>query len=402
MRKQPLGIYVHIPFCVKKCAYCDFLSGPNTETRKVEYIEALQKEIRSYDNLKQEYQVVSIFFGGGTPSSLKEDQLVTIISTIYDTFGITKSQVLDGQMDIEITVEANPGTLSYEKLKAYREAGVNRLSIGLQSANQQELKLLGRIHTYEEFLESYELAKEAGFCNINIDLMSALPGQTLKSYEETLSKVLSLTPTHISAYSLIVEEGTPFYDLYGEGKPMAHTLPEEEVERAMYAHTKEILHQHGYERYEISNYAKSGYASRHNSLYWTGVDYIGFGLGASSYIQGERYVNEADMEEYLKVLKEENATTIHNRLTKERRVLTKENRMEEFMFLGLRMTQGVSLQEFEQRFGVTLMEVYKDVVEKHMEEGLLQQVNQGQEVYVALTEKGLDVSNYVMADFLLE
>ena len=401
MLKQPLGIYVHIPFCVKKCEYCDFLSGPSSSAQKLEYIEALQREIRGYDNLKQKYQVVSIFFGGGTPSSIEGSQLKEILETIYDVFEIDKAKVINGQHDIEITVEANPGTLSKEKLFAYKSVGVNRLSIGLQSANNIELRRLGRIHTYEEFLESYQLAREAGFSNINVDLMSALPGQTIESYEDTLQKVIALKPTHISAYSLIIEEGTPFYERYGEGMSREEELPDEETDRAMYAKTKELLKVNGYERYEISNYALEGYACRHNCLYWNGTDYIGFGLGASSYQRPVRYHNEMQMKEYLSNLREvTDASYIERTLQKERTELTKENEMEEFMFLGLRLTKGVCLEEFECRFGVPLYEVYKEVIESHKEEGLLWEYQNGDKKYLTLTEKGLDVSNYVMADFL--
>ncbi len=401
MSKQPLGIYVHIPFCVKKCAYCDFLSGPHTEQIKTEYIEALQTEIRCYKDLKEKYQVVSIFFGGGTPSCLKESQITEVLDTIYQTFDIDKKKVINGKQDIEITIEANPGTLSEEKLKAYQLAGVNRLSIGLQSANNKELKLLGRIHTYEEFLNNYQLARKAGFTNINVDLMSALPGQSKESYEDTLKKVLSLAPTHISAYSLIVEEETPFYEKYGEGKPEENKLPGEELDRAMYLRTKELLKAYGYERYEISNYAKKGYACRHNSLYWNGTDYIGFGLGASSYIRPVRYQNESELDTYLDCLSEYvDPSIIEEKLQKDRLVLTKENQMEEFMFLGLRLTKGVNLEEFETRFGMSMHEVYDHVIEKHKKEGLLQICIHENKQYLALTEKGLDVSNYVMADFL--
>lgn len=402
LNKKPLGIYVHIPFCMKKCAYCDFLSGPNTESRKASYIEALQREIAGVKELKEEYQVVSIFFGGGTPSSISEKQLVEVLQTIYKTFGILQNEVIEGKADIEITVEVNPGTLSEDKLLAYKEAGVNRLSMGLQSANNDELKLLGRIHTFEEFLLNYQMAKNVGFTNINIDLMSALPGQTMDSYESTLNKVLTLKPTHISAYSLIVEEGTSFFDLYGEGKPFHHRLPGEEVDRQMYAKTKELLKQYGYKRYEISNYAKDGYACRHNSLYWTGVDYIGFGLGASSYLRPFRYSNEDDLEEYLSILSGEATSYIEDKLWKERIRLSKENQMEEFMFLGLRMTKGVSVREFEELFKASIYEIYGEVIEKHINEKLLYLYPVEGEQYLALTEKGLDVSNYVMSDFLLD
>ncbi len=393
---------MHIPFCEKKCDYCDFLSGPYTNGIKVEYIEALQREIRAYGELKEKYQVVSIFFGGGTPSSLEGNQLIQILETIYDVFEIDKAKVVNGQQDIEITVEANPGTLSKDKLYTYQRAGVNRLSIGLQSTNNMELKHLGRIHTYEEFLENYQLAREVGFTNINVDLMSALPGQTMESFEDTLQKVIALTPTHISAYSLIIEEGTPFYERYGEDMPEENQLPGEELDRTMYSRTKELLKANGYERYEISNYAKAGYVCRHNSLYWNGTDYIGFGLGASSYLRPVRYHNETDMSKYLSGLSNvTDAFSIEKTLQKERVELTRENQMEEFMFLGLRLTRGVCLEEFESLFGLSIYEIYKEVMKSHKEEGLLWEYEDGDKRYLALTEKGLDLNNYVMADFLL-
>ena len=258
--KKDLGIYIHIPFCARKCAYCDFLSAPATEEVKVQYVKALKKEIEAFREMGQAYETVTVFFGGGTPSLLTGEQLVEILKEVNRCCPIRSGA--------EITVECNPGTLTEEKLKAYKRAGVSRLSMGLQSAQNEELKKLGRIHTWEEFLISYEMAREKGFGNINVDLMSALPGQRRKTWADTLEQVLKLSPEHISAYSLIIEEGTPFYERYSPGGPLSEELPDEDTERQMYYDTKEILERAGYERYEISNYAKPGYLCRHNLAYW--------------------------------------------------------------------------------------------------------------------------------------
>ena len=288
--------------------------------------------------------------------------------------------------DAEISMEANPGTVTREKLTDYRRAGINRLSFGLQSANDRELKLLGRIHTWAEFLESFHLARECGFTNINIDLMSALPGQTRESWKDTLKRVTDLNPEHISAYSLIIEDGTPFGEKYGseEGRKL---LPDEDSEREMYHETKRFLRDCGYERYEISNYAKPGRACRHNIGYWTGLPYLGLGLGASSYMDGCRFAVNSDMKQYL-----EEKPGMFTDVEK----LTKKDMEEEFFYVGLRMTAGVSLPEFERRFGVSAKDVYPGLMEMFVEEKAA--VFQGDRF--VLTDYGLDVSNYIMAQFL--
>lgn len=291
---------------------------------------------------------------------------------------------------VEITIEANPGTVSAEKLEMYREAGINRLSFGLQSVHDRELEALGRIHTFDMFLESYEMARNQGFANINVDLMSALPSQSCRLWEESLAKVLELRPEHISAYSLIVEEGTPFYNMWEKNQL---NLPGEEEERTMYRRTKEILGQAGYDRYEISNYARKGYECRHNIGYWTGVEYIGFGLGASSLISHQRIKNTVYMENYLDAF-----LYGEKEIWTEKEVLTSENQMEEYMFLGLRLSKGISAADFQAKFGSNIREVYGTVLEKHRKEGLLDMNGDT----VRLTEKGMDLSNYVLADFLIE
>lgn len=382
---KELELYLHIPFCERKCAYCDFLSAPADPPVRISYIKKLQEEIAYYGAQFEEYQVSSIFFGGGTPTILEGYQLAAILETVKEHFNIVT--------DAEITVECNPGTLTAGKAEKMVQAGFNRLSMGLQSADDRELQLLGRIHNFSQFLESYDLARKAGFENINVDLMSALPGQTVKSWQNTLQKVTALRPEHISAYSLIIEEGTPFYERFAEDERIREEgghprlLPEEDVERQMYELTERFLHTKGYERYEISNYAKPGYECRHSCGYWTRKDYLGLGLGASSLVGHQRFQNTSDLKEYL----EQEYHHIHIE------ALDKKSEMEEFMFLGLRLMAGISRQQFENTFQVTLDSVYGEVLRKLKGEQLIEEVAG----YVRLTEHGIDVSNYVLSEFLL-
>lgn len=382
---RELSIYVHIPFCAQKCLYCDFLSGKGSRDETREYVECLCKEIRSHTGKYREYQIRSIFFGGGTPSILKDIYIEEIMNAIREGFDLTDSRLAE----IEVTMEANPGTLTMEKLKGYRNSGVNRLSMGLQSAHNDELRRLGRIHTYEQFLESYDMARKAGFTNINVDLMSGLPGQNWEMFEDTLKKVIELNPEHISAYSLIVEEGTPFYELYGteEGEKQ---LPSEEEDRRIYHLTKKMLLEAGYERYEISNYAKPGKESRHNLSYWIGIDYLGLGLGASSLLEHKRYRNIEDKEQYQKKIK--NNETVAQ-LEEE---LTKQDEMSEFMFLGLRVCKGISTLEFETKFGTDIFSIYGDSITRLIANELLEQDGE----FLRLTEHGVDVSNQVFLEFV--
>ncbi|MBE5893702.1 MAG: radical SAM family heme chaperone HemW [Lachnospiraceae bacterium] len=409
-----LEIYIHIPFCVRKCSYCDFLSFPCDREGQRAYIEALFAEIEGKAEKYREYRVTSVFIGGGTPSILPGEWIEELLERIRNCFRVgsdinnTAESVCQKEPENtwkytqpEITIEVNPGTVDAKKLAAYYRAGVNRLSIGLQSAEDEELKMLGRIHNYEAFLDTYQAAREAGFANINVDIMSALPGQTLDSYRRTLGKVLSLTPApeHISAYSLIVEEGTPFARWDEEG---ILDLPDEDCERAMYEETKRILGEAGLYRYEISNYARPGYECRHNCGYWERVDYVGFGIGAASLVANTRFNNGSDLQKYL---------TDPLGCSENMQVLSKEEQMEETMFLGLRMTRGVGLAAFAETYGQTMEQVYGPVIQKNISDGLLEyrMLSEGMgkcaEVYearyLALTEKGLDVSNYVMADFIM-
>ncbi len=383
---KKLAIYIHIPFCVRKCLYCDFLSAPASDETREQYVQALCREIREERKSYVNYKIETIFLGGGTPSLLSGEQLDRILGTVFDAY-----QVAD---DCEISMEVNPGTVTKEKLKAYKRAGVNRLSIGMQSAVEEELQSLGRIHSSEDAFDTYELAIKTGFNNINIDLMSAIPGQTKESWKESLKRILDLepAPAHVSAYSLIIEEGTPFFE-------KTPTLPDEDTEREMYKITNDILSEAGYLRYEISNYAKPGFACRHNCTYWERGSYAGFGIGAASLVEQVRFSNTRNLKDYLgKYLK--NATVA---IKENRQELSVEEQMEEFMFLGLRMMRGVSAGKFSDLFGRTIDQVYPGIVEKYCRQGLLQKIpEQGSgEVRIALTERGIDVSNVIMADFLL-
>ncbi len=364
--KKPLELYIHIPFCIRKCAYCDFLSAPAAPEVQEAYVGQLLQEIAASKKLPEDYEAVTVFFGGGTPGILKGELLCSILRALRDRFSVRE--------DAEITVEANPGTVNRDKLVQYREAGVNRISLGLQSADNQELKLLGRIHTWEQFLESFQLARETGFRNINVDLMSALPGQTTESVHRTLERVLALSPEHISAYSLILEEGTPFYKRY-EGHP--ELLPSEEEERQMYYDTRDRLCACGYEHYEISNIAKPGYACRHNLGYWERTDYKGFGLGAASLLKNVRHTNQTDLTEYLK-----------GNFAGTEDPLTEQAVREEYFFLGLRKMEGVEPGRYREHY------------EERIQRLQAQQLLEEKDGRIRLTERGTDVSNYVMAQFL--
>ena len=385
-RNKELEIYIHIPFCVKKCDYCDFLSGSQDEATRKIYVEKLIEEIRTHNKQNRSIhneKVITVFLGGGTPSILEKNQITAIFDALRENFDVAE--------DAEITIEANPGTVTAEKLQAYKKCGINRISFGLQSTNNEELKLLGRIHTYEEFLESYQLARACGFENINVDLISAIPKQTVSSWEETLQKVIGLEPEHISAYSLIVEEGTPFAKVYGEGCPGEHDLPCEEEERAIYYRTEELLEKAGYHRYEISNYAKKGKECRHNLGYWERKEYLGIGLGAASLINNARYKNTDDLLYYMEHASDLSA--IQENVEK----LSLKEQMEEFMFLGLRKMEGVSVDEFENTFGKTMEECYGEQIQSLVQQELLKQKN-GR---LLLTKQGIDVSNYVFGEFLM-
>ena len=372
---SPMEIYIHIPFCIRKCDYCDFLSGPSGPEEQADYVQALLREIQAVEE-GEGRSVSSIFIGGGTPSVLDERLLGDILKEIRNRFKIEECA--------EITIEVNPGTANIGKLQAYREMGINRLSIGLQSPEDRELKILGRIHNYGQFLETYQEARAVGFDNINIDLMSAIPDQTYEGWVKNLRTVAELEPEHISAYSLIVEEGTPF-------AARKLNLPDEDTEYNMYEATAQILKEYGFEQYEISNYARKGRECRHNVGYWTRQDYLGFGLGASSLYGKERFANTADMKKYL-----ENSRN-PEKIREKEPSLTREDEMAEFMFLGLRMTKGISKADFQRCFGCTIESVYGEVLEKYESMELLLE----KDGRIFLSREGIHVSNSIMAEFLL-
>ena len=451
--KNELGIYIHIPFCVHKCIYCDFLSSPaDVHTRK-QYVRALINEIyltregkcankliknvlqgdnTSYEDMEEQavngltsdyalydtvcmadyektimqedisgcvddiksengHIVTSIFIGGGTPSAIDAEDISDILDAVRKNYNVSDKA--------EITIECNPGTMDKKKAAIYRKAGINRISFGLQSTDNNELRMLGRIHTYEQFMESYKIAREAGFDNINIDLMSALPGQTMESFKAVLEKALSLGAEHISVYSLIVEEGTRLSDNI-DSFPQ---IPSDDEDRQMYYMTKEMLSSYGYEQYEISNYAQKGYECKHNLKYWERCDYLGFGIGAASLYGGRRYTNISDIGRYMDVLAE-----ITNALDKsyviellqirtDMEELSKEDEMSEYMFLGLRKTKGIDITDFKEEFGTDIKDIFGEAIEDNIARGLL--IHDGNGLY--LSKRGIDISNTVMSDFIL-
>lgn len=375
-KKNGLELYLHIPFCIKKCDYCDFLSGPSTRAGQEAYIYALLREMETVSKNLKKRPVDTVFIGGGTPSVPECDVMEKLLQGLRDYFLFSA--------DAEVTIEANPGTLMPEKLSIYRKYGINRISIGLQSPNNKELAMLGRIHNYAQFLESFQMARAAGFSNINVDLMFAIPGQSYDGWIENLQTVAALGPEHISAYSLIIEEGTPFFRKKLD-------LPDEDTEYRMYEDVAAVLKEYGYHQYEISNYAKAGRECRHNEGYWQRKDYLGLGLGAASLLGKERFSNISDMQEYLK------NSSAPEKIRKNRELLTREDEMAEFMFLGLRMTQGVSKKEFQEYFGTAIENIYGEVLKKYKKQGLLLE----ESGRIFLSREGIHVSNAVMADFLL-
>lgn len=379
-----MRLYVHYPFCVRKCRYCDFLSGPSNEERRSAYLEALCREItlagRKYRNEDGTlYRVQSVYFGGGTPSLMTEKEMEHLLFTLSLNFLLLP--------DAEITTECNPGTVTKEKLTAFRDMGINRISIGVQSFKDSELSLLGRIHTGEDAISCVMAAKEAGFDSVSLDLMSALPGQTMKDLMENLETAVSLSPDHISCYSLILEDGTALKAMAEEGK--LPPFPGEDLDRAMYHETGRFLQEHGYPRYEISNYARPGFECRHNIGYWTGDEYLGLGLGAASLVSHTRFSNTRKMDEYL-VLKD------LPEIRRETEHLSRKDEESEFMILGLRMTEGVLENDFEERFKTPIDSVFGDVIQKHVLDGLLVRTD-GR---IRLTGYGLDVADYCLCDFM--
>lgn len=408
MGKKEMELYIHIPFCVKKCNYCDFLSFAADEDTQFQYVNALLKEIAYYGQYLRDYRVTTVYIGGGTPSWLKEEYIGAIMEQAAKSFQFVA--------DAEISIECNPGTVTEHKLLVYRSAGINRLSIGLQSANGVELKMLGRIHTFDQFLKTYELSRKCGIENVNVDLMNSLPGQTAESFYQSLDRVVRLKPEHISAYSLIIEKGTPFYDLYKfdavkqEAGLQTDVLPTEDEVYRMTKMTQQVLKEAGYVQYEISNFARPGYECRHNIGYWRRVNYLGVGLGASSLMENVRYSNIRELYRYLEEteriregiwqndladgsIEELRATNLNGSVER----VSRNAQIEEYMFLGLRMTEGISRDEFQAAFGLPVEAVYQEVLLRLQEEELI--MKRAGRIY--LTEKGQDLSNYVLARFLL-
>lgn len=380
-----LELYVHIPFCMKKCAYCDFLSFPAEERIQENYVKSMLAEIRSYGPKCKGYQVSTIYIGGGTPSWLNEKLIQDIMIEIRKHF--------DVESDAEISIECNPGTLTEKKLEVYKEVGINRISMGLQSTDDEELRLLGRIHSFQQFLKSYELVRNVGFENVSVDLISGLPGQTVRKFVDNLENVIRLKPEHISVYSLIIEKGTPFYEMYKFDAVKQHAgmktefLPSEDEEYGIYKATQVVLAEAGYKQYEISNYARSGCECIHNIGYWTRENYIGFGIGAASLFENVRFTNTSDIYEYIK-----------GKYVETEEQLTRKAQMEEFMFLGLRMNSGIYRAEFEKAFGTPIEAIYKEQIDYLKSQDLMK----AKEGRIFLTDKGMDLSNYCMSKFMLE
>lgn len=413
MKTKNLELYIHTPFCIKKCEYCDFLSFPADSSTQIQYLHALLQEIRFYGALMGSYTVSTIYIGGGTPSWLEPELMEAVMQTVYENFQVAE--------DAEVSIECNPGTVTALKLETYKKVGINRLSIGLQSADNTELKLLGRIHTFEQFLKTYELARNAGCENINIDLISGLPHQTLDKFIRSLQHVIRLKPEHISAYSLIIEKGTPFYEKYKFDAVKQHAgirteaLPSEDEVYRIYKATQDLLRQAGYIQYEISNFAKKGYSCKHNIGYWTRENYLGVGLGASSLLENVRYTNTRELYGYMEACEKQAVIPPEAFFQEEEKpkrpegdwfgtnlhvsadVIDKKEQMVEFMILGLRMNEGITRADFERNFGKPIDVVYRDVIEKLREQELLTAYGGS----IALTDRGMDLANYCMGQFLL-
>lgn len=377
---KEIGLYIHIPFCKQKCYYCDFCSYANKLNMQAQYIYSIIKEIKNIKD-KENYLIKTIYIGGGTPSIVDSDKIAEIIFEIKNDFKLFK--------EVEITIEVNPGTITENKLKKYRECGINRLSIGLQSANDKILKEIGRIHNYMDFERTYKLARKVGFKNINVDLMIGLPGQTIRDVEETLEKILEKSPEHISVYSLIIEEGTILQKKIENGDVK---LFDEDIERAMYWRVKDVLEKNNYIQYEISNFSKQSYESRHNTDCWKQKEYIGIGISAHSYLNSMRFSNICNIEEYIKNIQNkeyEKNVIIHEKQDYD-------TMMNEYMILGLRMLKGINIEEFKNKFNINPIKKYQKVLKK-MEKADLLEINDKK---IILTKKGIDFANIVWEEFI--
>lgn len=390
MKEKEIGLYVHIPFCRQKCYYCDFISYANKYDIVEKYIQCLKKEIIQYANenkimseheLEPKYVIKTIYIGGGTPSAIDESYIIDIINTIKNNFKIKEKA--------EITIEVNPGTVNKEKLGKYKKCGINRLSIGLQAVQDDILKNIGRIHTYKDFENTYQYAREVGLDNINVDLMIALPNQTINNVKESVKKIISLKPEHISVYSLILEENTKMFEMV-QSKEVS--IAPDEIERQMYWYVKETLEKHKYKQYEISNFSKPGFESKHNIDCWNQKEYIGVGVSASSFIDNKRYSNITQIEQYIKNI--ENKTPNQNLVLEE--TLDFESKMDEFMMLGLRKIEGVDIRKFEQIFNINPIIRYCKVLDKLNHEGLIE-IDASN---IKLSNKGIDLANLVWEEFV--
>lgn len=375
--KKEIGLYIHIPFCRAKCYYCDFVSFANKNELKKEYIDAVIEEVKC--KKLNDYNIKTMYIGGGTPSILDSEDISKIINEVKKNL----------EKAAEITIEVNPGTANKEKLEAYKSMGINRLSIGLQSTDDKLLKEMGRIHTYKEFKQVYEEAREVGFENINVDLMLGLPGQKLGILKKSLKEVIKLNPEHISVYSLILEENTKLYDRVDIGELI---LPDEKLERKMYWEVKKTLEDKGYIHYEISNFAKDGYKSKHNSDCWKQEEYVGIGAAAHSYLDNKRFSNTTNIEEYINNIKnngyEKNITIQEEQ--------TNEDKEKEYMLLGLRTLEGVNIGEYKNKFGANPIFMFHKELDKLVGQSLLEVDGE----YIKLTNKGLDLANLVWEEFV--
>lgn len=380
---KSVGIYIHIPFCKQKCKYCDFTSFSCMEDKYDEYFKYLQQEIseKSEELSNEKIEIDTIYIGGGTPSIVPAEYIESIIKLLSVKFKVSKNA--------EITIEANPGTVNKEKLEKYINVGINRISIGLQSTNDNLLKMLGRIHTYNEFEKVFDEARMVGFKNINVDLMIGLPNQTIDDVQESLEKIIKKSPEHISVYSLIVEEDTKMFDLIESGKL---ELPSEELEREMYWKVKNVLQENGYTHYEISNFAKKGYESKHNSNCWKQHSYLGFGVAAHSYYDGMRYSNITDINRYIENYK--SGESIYNVVFHENQ--SKEQMMKEYILLGLRKIEGVKISEFKEKFVDNPLYIFREQLNKLVEQDLIEV----SENNIYLTDRGLDLANVVWMEFV--
>lgn len=376
---KELSIYIHIPFCSSKCFYCDFTSFSGQSNRVKEYIDSLIVELSLHKDSLQDYRIKTIFIGGGTPSAIDAKYIFKVLDYIYKNFNISS--------DMEVSMELNPGTIEFEKLNIYKEAGINRISMGLQTFNNNILKKLGRIHSAEDFLQSYNMLNNAGFENINVDLMFNLPDQTISDGMKDVEALVRLGVKHISYYSLIIEPGTLMHKWHQENRLK---LLDEDSERKLYYNVKDFLKENGYQHYEISNFSMKDYECKHNMVYWKIKPYIGVGLSSHSYLNNKRFWNTDDLSSYIQELKKGKLPI------EEDEIISKDIEMAEFCIFGLRLVEGIDKREFKDRFGVDIKVLYKDPIEKHKNSDLLFEDDR----YLKLTDKGLDLANIVEVDFL--